>query len=182
MCRQPACSRMRYRRYMHEGTLPQGNTVNPMMSNHTAGTHQMHETVTPPATGSGQHERVLIVEDSHTIASVVKHFLEREGFEVLLAEDGLAGLETATREQPDLIVTDLNMPGMDGMRMVKALRADERTHDIAVLMLTSEEGADARNQALTGGADDYLRKPVAPGRLTEQVKTLLSRVKGSVPR
>lgn len=130
-----------------------------------------------PSLGSGEPDRILIVEDSHTIASVVKHFLELEGFEVLVAHDGLVGLETATRERPSVVVTDLNMPGMDGMSMVKALRADERTHDIAVLMLTSEEGA--QQQAAAGGVDDYLQKPVPPGRLAARVKTLLTRVKGS---
>ena len=71
--------------------------------------------------------RVLVVEDSPTIVSVVKYFLELEGFEVLVAEDGVGGLEMAFREPPDVIVSDVNMPGMGGVAMVKALRADPRT-------------------------------------------------------
>src|SRR5256714_5184793 len=73
----------------------------------------------PKAVSSAAKERVLVVEDSPTIASVVKYFLELEGFEVLVAKDGEAGLESARRDRPQAIVTDCNMPGMDGMNMVK---------------------------------------------------------------
>jgi PleD family two-component response regulator len=120
-------------------------------------------------------QRVLVVEDSRTIAAVVKYFLELEGFQVLLAEDGNSGLEAAKREQPDVIVTDYNMPGMDGMTMVKALRADAATRDIAVLMLTSEPDVEKETQAFEAGADDYVLKPVEPRRLAARVKSLLTR-------
>jgi type IV pilus assembly protein PilB len=127
-------------------------------------------------TGSVVKERVLVVEDSKTIATVVKYFLEVEGFEVLLAGDGRAGLETARRERPSVIVTDLNMPDMDGMAMVKALRADPLTYTVAILMLTSESSVDTETLALSTGADDYLLKPVEPRRLAARVKALLARL------
>ena len=73
---------------------------------------------------NARRRRVLVVEDSHTIASVVKYFLELEGFDVLLADNGLTGLEMALRERPDVIVSDVNMPGMGGVAMVRALRDD----------------------------------------------------------
>jgi type IV pilus assembly protein PilB len=126
----------------------------------------------------GGKERVLIVEDNRTITSVVKYFLELEGFEVLLAEDGLAGLATAQRERPNVIVTDVNMPGMDGITMVKALRADPLTCDVAILMLTSEDSLDSETRGLSAGADDYILKPVEPRRLAARVKALLARSKG----
>jgi type IV pilus assembly protein PilB len=128
--------------------------------------------------GSKKKERVLIVEDDRTITSVVKYFLELEGFEVAVAKDGLIGLEAAKRELPQVIVTDFNMPGMDGVVMVKALRADPRTHDIAILMLTSEDSVDSETRALAAGADDYILKPVEPRRLAARVKALLARAKG----
>jgi type IV pilus assembly protein PilB len=127
---------------------------------------------------AGNKERILIVEDSRTITSVVKYFLELEGFEVLLAEDGLLGLKAAKRERPNVIVTDVNMPGMDGIAMVKALRADPLTRDVAILMLTSEDSLDSETRALSAGADDYILKPVEPRRLAARVKALLARSKG----
>jgi type IV pilus assembly protein PilB len=120
-------------------------------------------------------KRVLVVEDSTTIASVVKYFLELEGFEVLVAKDGNLGLEAAKRDQPDVIVTDYNMPGMDGMGMVKALRADSATRGIAVLMLTSEDSIEKETEALEAGVDDYILKPVEPRRLAARVKSVLAR-------
>ena len=122
-------------------------------------------------------ELVLVVEDSSTIASVVKYFLELEGFRVLVAKDGNLGLEAAKRDHPRVIVTDYNMPGMDGVAMVKALRADAVTRGIAVLMLTSEEGVEKEAQALEAGVDDYIMKPVEPRRLAARVKSVLARSK-----
>jgi len=120
-------------------------------------------------------ELVLVVEDSPTIASVVKYFLELEGFEVLVAKDGFLGLEAAKRDQPQVIVTDYNMPGMDGMAMVKALRAEVSTRCIAVLMLTSEDNVEKEAQALEAGVDDYILKPVEPRRLAARVRSVLAR-------
>lgn len=121
--------------------------------------------------------RVLVVEDDGTISVVVKYFLELEGFEVLIAKDGLSGLEMTRRERPQLVVTDCNMPGMNGMTMVKELRADPLTRDTAVLMLTSEEGIDKETEALAVGVDDYIVKPVEPRRLAARVKSVLARSK-----
>jgi type IV pilus assembly protein PilB len=121
---------------------------------------------------------VLVVEDSRTIASVVKYYLELEGFEVRLAVNGLIGLDIARRERPRVIVADVNMPGMDGFAMVKALRADERTHHIAIAMLTSEGSVESEAQAFAAGADDYILKPVEPRRLAARVKALLARSRG----
>jgi type II secretory ATPase GspE/PulE/Tfp pilus assembly ATPase PilB-like protein/ActR/RegA family two-component response regulator len=119
--------------------------------------------------------RVLVVEDSPTIASVVKYFLELEGFEVLLAADGQIGFETALRERPDVIVSDVSMPRMGGIAMVKALRSDSTTAAVRILMLTSEDSVEAETDGLAAGADDYILKPVEPRRLSARVKSLLAR-------
>ena len=121
------------------------------------------------------HRRVLVVEDSPTIVSVIKYFLEIEGFEVLVAENGLVGLEMAFRERPDVIVSDVNMPGMGGVAMVKALRGDARTAQIRIMMLTSESSVEAETEGLAAGADDYILKPVEPRRLAARVKALRAR-------
>jgi type IV pilus assembly protein PilB len=119
--------------------------------------------------------RVLVVEDSPTVASVVKYFLELEGFEVLVAENGLLGLETAVRERPDVIVSDVNMPGMGGVAMVRAIRADPRVSGVRILMLTSEASVQSETEGLEAGADDYILKPVEPRRLAARVRALRAR-------
>lgn len=128
-----------------------------------------------PDADSGERQRVLVVEDSRTILAVVKYFLELEGFSVLEAKDGQTGLGVAKRDHPDVIVTDCNMPGMDGMTMVREIRADPSTRDIAVIMLTSENSVEREEQALAAGADDFILKPVEPRRLAARVKSVLAR-------
>ena len=119
--------------------------------------------------------RVLVVEDNATISSVVKYFLELEGFDVTVAADGRAGLDMALRDRPDLIVSDVRMPGMTGTEMVKQLRGNPATAGTRILMLTSEESVESETEALAAGADDYILKPVEPRRLAARVKALLSR-------
>lgn len=130
---------------------------------------------TPKIGNSQPKERILVVEDSPTIASVVRYFLELEGYEVLIATDGSSGFDVAKRERPSVIVTDCNMPGMDGMAMVRALRANEDIRGISVLMLTSEEAVEKEAEALEAGVDDYVVKPIEPRRLAARVKSLLAR-------
>jgi type IV pilus assembly protein PilB len=127
---------------------------------------------TPAAAPGG---KVLVVEDSPTIMSVIKYFLEIEGFEVFSAENGLLGLEMAFKERPDVIVSDVMMPGMGGVDMVKALRADPQMKNVRILMLTSESSVEAEAEGLSAGADDYILKPVEPRRLAARVKALQAR-------
>ena len=171
--------------HKEEATKPE-DSCSSVARDHGA-THQNQaelepDEATPPATsemgepGDPQgKERVLVVEDSSTIASVVKYFLELEGFEVVVAKDGNSGLEAARRGQPHVIVTDYNMPGMDGMAMVRALRSEAATSGIAVLMLTSEDSIEKETQALEAGVDDYILKPVEPRRLAARVRSVLAR-------
>ncbi len=125
--------------------------------------------------------RVLVVEDNATIVTVVRYFLELEGFDVVVAENGRIGLETALRSAPDVIVSDVKMPTMDGLEMVRALRENPRTAGIRILMLTSEESVEGETRGLAAGADDYIVKPVEPRRLAARVKALLARSRSTPP-
>jgi type IV pilus assembly protein PilB len=127
-------------------------------------------------TGSMKGRCVVVVEDSPTISTVIKYFMELEGFEVIIAQDGREGLDAARKHKPEVIISDVNMPGMDGLSMVKALRADPATSGAAILMLTSEDGVDSEAKGLEVGADDYIFKPVEPRRLAARVKSLLARI------
>ena len=154
-------------------TLPAASTTSPAPA--TASSPSTVIQAESPADPNAPKRRVLVVEDSSTIASVVKYFLELEGFEVILAENGRTGLETVLAQRPDFIVSDLHMPDMDGMEMVKTIRADPSLADVRILMLTSESSVDFEAEVLAAGADDYILKPVEPRRLAARVKALLAR-------
>jgi type IV pilus assembly protein PilB len=136
------------------------------------------QAVAAPATkaeGSTARRRVLVVEDSPTIVSVIQYFLELEGFDVMVAGDGRTGLHMALEQIPDVIVSDVNMPMMTGVEMVRALRSDPRASRVRILMLTSEDSVETETAGLEAGADDYILKPVEPRRLAARVKALLTR-------
>ena len=122
--------------------------------------------------------RILIVEDEQDIADLIGFNLQRAGYEVLKAHDGIEGTETAKRERPDLIVLDLMLPGRDGYGVFRELKRDPRTVDIPVIMLTARAQTEDRIQGLEAGADDYLTKPFSPKELMLRVQAILKRSDG----
>ena len=121
-------------------------------------------------------QRILIVDDEQDIADLVGFNLQRAGYEVLKAHDGISGTEMAMRERPDLIIRDLMLPGRDGYGGFRELRRDSRTVDIPVIMLTARAQTEDRIQGLQAGADDYLSKPFSPKELLLRVQAILKRV------
>ncbi len=121
-------------------------------------------------------QRILIVDDEQDIADLVGFNLQRAGYEVLKAHDGISGTEMAMRERPDLIILDLMLPGRDGYGVFRELRRDSRTVDIPVIMLTARAQTEDRIQGLQAGADDYLSKPFSPKELLLRVQAILKRV------
>ena len=118
---------------------------------------------------------LLVIEDDPDIVELLRYNLEREGFRVLIATDGEHGLADAARHQPDLLLLDLMLPGLDGLEVCRRLRAQEGTRGIPVLVLTAKSEEADVVIGLEMGADDYLTKPFSP-------RELLARAEGQIGR
>ena len=119
--------------------------------------------------------QILIVEDEPEIAQLIGQSLEREGFSCSIAHDGLNGLEFCRTQQPDLIILDLMLPGLDGLEVCTRIRQKPGTKDPYILMLTARGEEIDRVIGLSTGADDYLVKPFSPRELVARVRALLRR-------
>ena len=102
---------------------------------------------------------ILIADDSMVVRAVVRAHLDDAGYRVVEAEDGPAALRLARSTSPDLILLDIEMPGLDGRQVLAALKADSELCQIPVVFLTNRAGVDDVVAGLNGGAHDYLRKP-----------------------
>jgi PleD family two-component response regulator len=120
-------------------------------------------------------ERILVVDDDRDIARFVELNLSLEGFEVEVAHDGAQALELATANPPDLILLDVMMPVVDGVEVVRRLRAQSATASIPVVMLTAKSLSADKVVGLTAGADDYIVKPFDTLELVARVRTTLRR-------
>jgi DNA-binding response OmpR family regulator len=127
--------------------------------------------MTAPA-GSGSQVRVLVVEDEAPIRRVVVGYLQREGFQVSEAADGLTAVELAREVGPDVIVLDLGLPGIDGVEVCRQVRTFS---DAYVVMLTARAEEVDTLIGLSVGADDYLTKPFSPRELVARVRAMLRR-------
>jgi len=118
-------------------------------------------------------DTILVVDDSRTIRDMSRFVLESEGYRVLHAEDGREGLELAFKEMPDLVLTDMEMPNMNGSELVQKLKKDPGMASMPVVVLTSQEGEETEAGVLAHGADDFINKPIEPMTLTARVKKIL---------
>ena len=116
--------------------------------------------------------RVLVVEDEKNLAALLRTYLEREGFEVHEALDGNSALEASHTVDPDVVVLDWMLPGLDGMEVLRELR---RFSEAYVIMLTARAEEVDRIVGLSTGADDYLTKPFSPGELIARIRAMLRR-------
>lgn len=123
--------------------------------------------------------RILVVEDDPGIVRAVRAYLEREGFEVDVATDGLLALEHALAKAPMLIVLDWMLPGLAGLEFMRRLRQEQST---PIIMLTARTEENDRILGLEFGADDYVTKPFSPRELVARVKAVLRRTEGAEPR
>lgn len=115
---------------------------------------------------------ILLVEDDPTLSETLSYNLEREGYTILLANDGVTGLEYARREQPDLVLLDIMLPRLDGFSVCRILRKES---DVPILMLTARQDEVDRIAGLELGADDYVAKPFSLGELLARVRAILRR-------
>jgi two-component system alkaline phosphatase synthesis response regulator PhoP len=124
-------------------------------------------------------QRILIIEDEAELVKVLRSYLEQAGFEVHSSYRGDTGLETWRSTHPDLVILDLNLPGMDGLDVARTIR---RQDDTPIIMVTARVEETDRLIGLELGADDYISKPYSPREVVARVRTVLRRATGSVQR
>jgi two-component system alkaline phosphatase synthesis response regulator PhoP len=118
---------------------------------------------------------ILVVDDQPDIRLMCRVNLALEGYHVVEAVDGETGLAAVTAEQPDLVLLDVMMPGVDGWQVLETMKASESTHDIPVVLLTARVQREDEIRGWRSGAADYLSKPFNPSTLTEVVRRTLMR-------
>jgi DNA-binding response OmpR family regulator len=118
---------------------------------------------------------VLVVEDDPVILRLLEVNFELEGFDVLLARDGSEGIERARTDRPDLIISDIMMPNVSGLELVRALKGDATTAAIPIILLSAKAQSADLKAGMDAGADDYVTKPFEPLDLVDRVNGLLQR-------
>jgi two-component system, cell cycle response regulator DivK len=116
--------------------------------------------------------RILCVEDSDDNLYMLHRRLSRAGFDVKVARNGAEGVEWAKTSQPDLIVMDLNLPGLNGWEATRRLKGQPETKHIPIIVLTVETSRKSRDDAISAGCDDFLLKPVDFGTLVQKIRSL----------
>jgi two-component system cell cycle response regulator DivK len=119
--------------------------------------------------------RILYVEDNEDNVAMLKDRLEIEGFEVLVATDGISGVECVRRQRPDLVLMDLDLPDIDGWEATRRIRGDASTRSIPVIALSAHAMPEHQAQATRAGCDHYETKPVDFARLVVAIRELLSK-------
>jgi two-component system phosphate regulon response regulator PhoB len=122
--------------------------------------------------------RILIIEDERGLVQTLSWYFTREGYETLVAHDGLDGLRKAQTHLPDVVLLDVMLPGADGLTVCRELRAGDRTRDIPIIMITAKSEEADQIEGFAKGADDYVTKPFNNKILLQRVKALLRRVEG----
>ncbi len=119
--------------------------------------------------------KILVVDDEQDILEIIRHSLNKEGFEVHVAANGVQAIDQARRVKPELILMDVMMPVMDGMEACRQLREDPATAGIAIVFLTARSEEFAELAGFEAGADDYITKPIRPRVLLSRLRAVLRR-------
>jgi two-component system chemotaxis response regulator CheY len=113
---------------------------------------------------------ILTIDDSWTMRDMLKFALANAGYTVIQAEDGVEGLEVLETHSPDVVITDINMPRLDGFGVIERVRADPRRKGLPVLVLTTESAPEKKQRAREAGATGWIVKPFDPGKLVDVVR------------
>jgi two-component system alkaline phosphatase synthesis response regulator PhoP len=119
-------------------------------------------------------KKILIVEDDPSVLRATSYIMQKEGYEVLTAQDGLEGLKKAREDNPDLLILDVMLPGIDGFEICHSLRSEPKTAGLSILMFSAKGQESDRATGLKVGADEYLTKPVDREVLLGKVADLLA--------
>lgn len=122
-------------------------------------------------------DKILVVDDEVNIVDLVRIFLEQADYQVITAGNGHQAMGLYYRENPDLIILDIMMPGISGLEVCRAIR---RESNVPIIMLTALRDDEDELSGLEIGADDYVTKPFSPGELVARVRAVLRRVKGKI--
>jgi len=122
------------------------------------------------------NEKILVVDDEDWVLEMVRSYLEDAGFLVTTASDGLTALERLPHDEPDVVVLDWMLPGLDGLAVAERIR---RTSDVPIIMLTARADEEDRIEGLETGADDYVVKPFSTRELEARIRAVLRRAEGS---
>ena len=120
---------------------------------------------------------VLIVDDSVTVRKVTSRLMERQGFEVETAKDGVDALEKLQELRPDVVLLDIEMPRMDGFEVLRSVRRDEALKDLPIIMITSRTGEKHKQQAMELGVNEYLGKPFQEANLIATIEEVIASAK-----
>lgn len=120
--------------------------------------------------------KILIVDDDKTTRKLLSFYLKGSGFEIVTAENGLDALEKLGMNDINLVMTDLNMPYMDGIELVKTLKSDPNLAQIPIIMVTTEADINEQNRAFEAGANAYVTKPVTADMIVRKIKEILKEI------
>jgi len=119
--------------------------------------------------------KILVVDDDKTTRKMISLILKSKGYEVVTAENGIEALQKLGLERINLILTDMNMPYMDGIEFIKQVRANPDISNIPIVMITTEADEDEKRRAFEAGVDDYLVKPTNAEQISESIKKIVKK-------
>ena len=120
--------------------------------------------------------KIMIVDDCNTTRKLLGHYLRSRGYSVVFAENGLDALEKLAINDVNLVMTDLNMPYMDGIELIRTLRSDSELSEIPILMVTTESDDKEREKAISSGANGYMIKPVTGDAIAKNIKSIVKQL------